>query len=212
MTATRILSLVFLGATAAVSATVPDERAAFAVLASEAGVQEKARACQQLAVVGGAGAVPALAALLDDEQLAAHARWGLETIADPAAGEALRAALPKLDGRLLAGVVTSLGVRRDAASAPALCKLVADRDRGAAGPALAALGQIATAEALETIRGVLVDGPAELRVSAAHAALEAAARLTGDGKAEAAGPLLEAVRGADVPAHVKAAATPPARQ
>ena len=85
-----------------------------AVLRSNAATFDKARACQQLAVVGGKQAVPALADLLGDEKLAAYARSGLESIADPAAADALRAALGRLRGNLLAGVVNSIGVRRDA--------------------------------------------------------------------------------------------------
>ena len=102
--------------------TKTTESAALAVLASEAGVHEKARACQQLAVVGGPAAVPALASLLDHEPLADYARSGLEAIQDPAAGEALRKALPRLKGRLLAGAVNSLGVRRDTAAVPDLAE------------------------------------------------------------------------------------------
>ncbi|MCK6500769.1 MAG: hypothetical protein L6Q38_14930, partial [Nitrospira sp.] len=57
---------------------------------------EKARACQQLAIVGDHQAVPALAALLPDPQLGAFARDALENIAHPSAGEALRNAVRQL--------------------------------------------------------------------------------------------------------------------
>jgi hypothetical protein len=56
-------------------------------------VFEKAKACQRLAVVGTKDAVPALAALLPDENLNAYARFALEGIADPAADKALRDAV-----------------------------------------------------------------------------------------------------------------------
>lgn len=174
-------------------AAEPDEPAALAVLASGAGVHEKARACQQLAVVGGPKAVPALAALLGDEHLSAYARSGLEVIADPSAGEALRSALPKLNSRLLAGAVNSLGVRRDVAAVPDLQKLALDSQRGVAAEALASLGMIATAEAAKTIREVLVSGPEKLRVPAAHAALAAAGPLAGGGKSAIARELLDGI-------------------
>ena len=180
-----------------------NESQALEILASSAGVEEKARACQQLTIVGGASAVPALAALLGDGQLASHARSGLENIKDPRAGEALIKAMPSLDGRLLAGAVTSLGVRRETAAVPELQVLIGDPKRGAAEPALAALGQIASGGALLVILKTLSAGPAGLRVPAAHAALAAAQKVDPESKAK----LVKAVCSADVPDHVKAAAS-----
>jgi HEAT repeat protein len=180
-----------------------NESRALATLASTEGTEAKARACQQLAIVGGAAAVPALAGLLGDEKLASHARSGLENISDPRAGAALIKALPSLDGRLLAGAVTSLGVRRETAAVPELQLLIDDPKRGAAEPALAALGQIASDQALVIILKILSTGPAGLRVPAAQAALAATERVDPESKAK----LFKAVNSADVPAHVKAAAS-----
>jgi hypothetical protein len=169
------------------------EAAALAVLASQAGVHEKARACQQLAVVGGPAAVQPLAALLSNEPLADYARSGLETIQDASAGEALRQALPKLEGRLLAGVVNSLGVRRESAATADLQQLALDPKRGVAAEALASLAMIGNTEAAKTLLAVLANGPADLRVPAAHAALAAAAQLAKDGNRTAARELLAAL-------------------
>lgn len=173
--------------------TKPTESAALAVLASEAGIHEKARACQQLAVVGSPAAVPALAALLDHEHLADYARSGLEAIQDPAAGEALRTAMPRLKGRMLAGVVNSLGVRRDTVAVPALQKLALDPTSGVASEALASLGMIGTSEAAKTLHKTITDGLADLRIPATHAALTAAAQLAKDGNPAAALLLLDCV-------------------
>ena len=96
--AVLILSLV-----GCVTAPKPQETAALAVLASGADLHAKARACQELSAYGGPTAVPALAALLDQEHLADYARSGLEGIRDPSAGDALRQALSRLNGRQLAG-------------------------------------------------------------------------------------------------------------
>ncbi len=79
-------------------------------------VFQKAKACHRLAVIGGKDAVPALAALLGHPELSNYARFGLEPNPDPSADAALRAELTRLEGRLLAGVATSLGVRQDAKS------------------------------------------------------------------------------------------------
>lgn len=201
-----MIPLIALFAAGTSLAAIPKQASALAVLASDAGTEDKARACQQLAVVGGPAAVPALAALLADEKLASHARSGLETIKDPAAGEALRKALPALNGRLLAGAVTSLGARREVAAVADLKKLLADQERAVALPALAALGEIASPEAAEVILKVLSEGPPPMRIPAAHAALAAAGNLRTDGKQASATPLLEAVLAAELPDHLKTAA------
>ncbi len=193
-------------ATAPTSPPSPVETAALAVLASDAGLREKARACQELGDFGGPASVPALAALLGKEHLADYARSGLEGIKDPSAGEALRAALPTLEGRYLAGVVNSLGVRRDTAAVPALQKLALDPKRGAAEAAIASLGMIATPAAAKTLQTILVSGPAALRVPAAHAALVAAEQLVRDGNTTAARAVLNAVVQALPPGHLVTAA------
>ena len=193
-------------ATAPTSPPSPVETAALAVLASDAGLREKARACQELGDFGGPASVPTLAALLGKEYLADYARSGLEGIKDPSAGEALRTALPTLEGRYLAGAVNSLGVRRDTAAVPALQKLALDPKRGAAEAAIASLGMIATPAAAKTLQTILVSGPAALRVPAAHAALVAAEQLVRDGNTTAARAVLNAVVQALPPGHVATAA------
>ena len=181
-----------------------DEKSALAVLASDS--EMKARACQALAVYGGPESVPALAELLSDKQLASYARTALEVIDDPSAGEALRNALPKLNGRLLAGAMTSLGVRGDVASVPALQEIATDPNSGVAGSALAALARIGTEDALATVIKTLNQGSAELRISAAHAALAAAENMDKQENNMAVQQLLEAVRSAVLPEHIRQAA------
>jgi hypothetical protein len=186
---------------------LPSSSALAAVIASDAGLHEKALACQQLAITGGPDAVPALAALLGHEKLSDYARSGLEIIADSSAGEALKKALPALKGPQLAGAIDSLGVRRETSAVVDLESLVRDPSRGAAAEALAALGKIANEASLATIRTALTGSPAELRIPAAHGALAAAQILIREGKRETAKPLLESVRSAPLPAHLIAAAT-----
>jgi HEAT repeat protein len=209
---THVRSLIFaavvLGLTGCTTvptqSTAPHPKAAehLAVLASNAGVQEKARACQELGHYGGPESVPALAALLDHEHLADYARSGLEGIKAASAGKALRDALDRLNGRNLAGAVNSLGVRREIAAVPDLQKLALDPQRGVAPQALASLGMIGTPAAAKTLQKVLAEGPADLRVPAAHAALPAAAQLAQDGHAAAARTLLESVVRAVPPGHL----------
>ncbi|MBL9209797.1 MAG: hypothetical protein JNL92_04975 [Opitutaceae bacterium] len=188
------------------SAPHPKAAAQLAVLASDAALQEKARACQELGNYGGRESVPALAALLSHEYLADYARSGLEGIQDPSAGQALRDALNQLNGRNLAGAVNSLGVRREVAAVPDLQKLALDAKRGVAPEALASLGLIGTPAAAKTLQQVLAEGPATLRVPAAHAALVSAVQLAKDGHVAAARSLLESVVRGAPPGHVAAAA------
>jgi HEAT repeat protein len=200
-----VLVLALAGCTTAPKqSTAPHPKAAapLAVLASNAGLQEKARACQELGDYGGPESVPALAALLNQEYLADYARSGLEGIQDQSAGKALRDSLDKLNGRYLAGAVNSLGVRREVAAVPDLQKLALDPKRGVAPEALASLGMIGTPEAAKTLQKVLADGPADLRVPAAHASLTAATQLAKDGNPAAARGLLESVVRSLPPGHL----------
>ena len=102
---------------------LPAAKLAAVLKDSGASVYAKAKACQRLALVGDRSAVPALAALLSDPQLSGYARFGLEPLPDPAADDALRAALPKLQGKLLVGVINSIGFRKDAQALTTLERL-----------------------------------------------------------------------------------------
>jgi len=141
--------------------------------------------CRWLTMVGSAECIPAVAALLTDEDLSHPARMALEPKADPAAGAALRAALPKVKGRLLAGVIGSIGVRRDAEAVEALTRLARDADPMIAGAAISALGEIGTEEAVRALEGTWPPKP--LSRIKAQAKITAAGRLAAAGKrAEAA--------------------------
>jgi len=76
--------------------------------------------CRRLALIGSAASVPALVALLPDEQLSNLACCALERIPDSAADEALRLALAKVPNDLRIGVIRALGNRR---SQPAVSDL-----------------------------------------------------------------------------------------
>ncbi len=201
----RLVLLALLAAVCTIAARGASEKELIGILESDATVQQKARACQQLAVVGGKDAVPALAGLLGHRELGGYARFGLQPIDDPSVDDALRDAMGRLEGRLLVGVVNSIGVRRDAKAVKGLQALVDDPAKGAAPEALMALGMIATGEAITTIRGVLAGGSPAMRAAAADAALVAAEHLLGAKRnAEAVG-LHDAVRDANVPGHLRVA-------
>lgn len=108
----------------------------------DASIYAKAKACQRLAVVGDKAAVPALAALLGDEHLSTYARFGLEPINDPSVDDALRAALEKVKGRQLIGVIHSIGKRRDTKAIGALSRFLQDENPEIARAAEFALARI----------------------------------------------------------------------
>src|SRR5512140_1271871 len=75
-----------------------EEQQLIQVLQSDAGPAEKDAACARLKWIGTARCVPALAALLPDEPLSHSARYALESLKAPAAGQALRWALDRTSG------------------------------------------------------------------------------------------------------------------
>lgn len=186
-----LLPCLLLALAGCVTAPDPREAAALAVLKSDAGLREKAVACQQLADFAGPAAVPALASLLAHEQLGDYARSGLESMADPAAGAALLGAVETLQGRQLSGVINSLGVRRETGAVSALRRIAAKPGHSAAAEAVGALGLIANPAAAQVLGEILRNSDQSLREAAVHAALIAAERLTAAGQGAEAATLLE---------------------
>ena len=144
--------------------------------------------------------MPALAALLADEELASWARIALEAIPGPEADEALREAMGKVEGRLLIGVINSIGVRRDAEAVDGLAERLKDADADVASAAAVALGQIGNAPATKILRASR--WPAPPPRSARRSPKGASCvprRLLAEGKADEAAKLYDEVRKADVP-------------
>jgi HEAT repeat protein len=135
--------------------------------------------CRWLAVVGAADCVPAVAPLLTDDDLSHPARMALQPMASPAAGSALRDALPKVKGRLLAGLIGSIGVRRDPEAVSALAHAAKDDDPVVASAAIMALGAIGNESAAQALAGLQV-APALFRVQA-RARITAASHLKNAG-------------------------------
>jgi len=185
---------------------LPAEADLVAVLRSEAGEADKALACKKLAIKGSAAAVGDLAKLLANERLASWARIPLEAIPGPEADAALRTAAGSLSGRLLVGVINSIGVRRDAAATSLLEARLADPDADVAAAAAAALGKIGTPAAAAILAKRLpAAGP---RVDdVAQAAVVCAERLLAAGQAAEAAKLYDAVRTGQVLEQRKAEAT-----
>ncbi|MFV1964619.1 MAG: HEAT repeat domain-containing protein, partial [Pirellulaceae bacterium] len=177
------------------------------VLQSDAELFDKVLACKRLAVIGDKTAVPALAALLDDEKLAHYGRYGLEPIPDPAVDQAFRDALDKLQGGHLVGVINSIGNRRDAAAVEALSKLLSGDDPSAAAAAATSLGRIGNPQCAEVLTKALGTAPAAIRSAVGDGCVTCAEWLFDEGNAEAAIGVYDALRKADVAKHLQLAAT-----
>jgi len=167
---------------------------------------QKDQACRRLAVVGSKEAVPALAAMLADEKLCDVARFGLEAIPDPAVDEALRAALSKLKGKQLQGVVFTLGNRRDQAAVSEIAKLLGDADADVAVIAARALGRIGGAAAGKALEQALGTAPAALKPVVGEACIAFADALLVQGKRDDALAMYDRIRGTELPKRILAAA------
>lgn len=175
------------------------QRQLIGVLQSDAPKADKAITCKRLAIYGSGEAVPALAPLLADAELASWARIALEAIPDPAADAALREALVKLQGRLLIGAINSIGVRRDAQAVAGLAPRLKDADVEVASAAAAALGRIGDAAATNTLEQALSAAPAALRSAVAEGCILCAEKRLAEGKAQEAAELYDQIRRAEVP-------------
>jgi len=178
-----------------------------AVLKTEATRDAKDFVCRKLMVLGTAESVPALAGLLPEKDYSHMARYALERIPAPEAAQAMRDALPTVNGALKVGAIGSLGVRRDAASVPALTALLGDADTAVACAAACALGDIGNAEAAKALGDSATKAPEGVKPAVADACLACAEQLLADGKKADALAIYKSLSGEDQPKHVRLAAT-----
>src|ERR1035437_5374720 len=181
------------------SSPAEKESALISLLKSDAPAAEKAITCKRLAIYGTKDAVPVLAPLLADPQLASWARIALEAIPDPAVDAAMRHAMGKLQGKLLVGVINSIAVRRDASRVTGLVKRLKEADPEVASAAAVALGRIGGADAAKALSKSLAAAPTAVRAAVAEGCILCAERLLAQSKAADAMKLYDAVRAADVP-------------
>ncbi|HPY29737.1 MAG TPA: HEAT repeat domain-containing protein [Verrucomicrobiota bacterium] len=176
------------------------------VLQSAATAVQKADACKLLRQRGTAAAVPALAPLLRDERVSQAARFALEGIAAPEAAAALREALNLTSGLLQAGIVDSLGWKRDAAAVPTLQPLLASAETSLAGPAALALGRIGGSEARAALRAAWDHATPPVRSFMAEGLLQCAEQLLAQQKNAEAQTLYTLLTAAAAPESVRVAA------
>jgi HEAT repeat protein len=150
----------------------------------------KQEACRMLWIVGSARSVPTLAKMLTDDKLSDMARYALERNADPSAAKALRVALATAQGKVLVGIINSIGNRGDADAVAILKPFTASDDSLVSSAAIAALGKIGNEHAL----AVLISLPTK-NLLIYKAMLHCAERLAATGKPHQAEPVYESLVG-----------------
>ncbi|MDT8301097.1 MAG: HEAT repeat domain-containing protein [Sedimentisphaerales bacterium] len=157
-----------------------------AELLPEATLESKSFICRQLWFVGTADSVPAIAKLLMDEETADIACYAIGQNPSDEAGKALREALKKVSPTVQIRIINLLGDRGDNQSVEAIGKLVSGREREVSEAAVAALGKIGGARAIQLLVESRAKGDSELRFAATDAYLRCAEDLMFDGETKQA--------------------------
>jgi type 1 glutamine amidotransferase len=176
------------------------------VLKSDAKYAGKQYACRELSIIGTAQSVPVLAGMLTNQEYSDMARYALERIPGPAADKALRAALPKAEGKAKIGIVNSLGERGCKPAAAEIAKLVGNSDKLLAGAAISALGKIGGPEALKGLDKALQTAPDNQKMAVYDAYLKVADKMVAEGNRAQAQRIYVSLNKDGVPALVRTAA------
>jgi len=151
-----------------------EEPSLIAILQSDHSAHDKDAACVRLKHIGTEAAIPALAALLTDEELSHSARYVLEAMPSAKAGQALLEALPKTTGANRVGIINSLGERGDQRAVAPLAGLLADPDVATAMAAAETLGKIGGSEAQHALDTALNQAATPVREAVVDALLRCA--------------------------------------
>ncbi|MBN2449729.1 MAG: ThuA domain-containing protein [Lentisphaeria bacterium] len=161
-------------------------------------------ACRLLLVVGGERAIAPLGMALADPTLSTLAAHILAEMPVPAAGEALRTSLERLEGVARLPVLKALARRRDVAAIPELVGLAAAADGPTATTAVRALGGMGLAAAPALLELAVTDTNA---AAVRDARLACAGAAAGEGSRDQALALYRAVlEDPGAPLHVRSAA------
>jgi HEAT repeat protein len=202
----NLILLIILITFSACSVHAAGEKELIAILQSSAGSVKKCAACQQLRIYGTAQSVPALAALLGEERVGHAARYALEGIPGPDAGTALREALTQTSGLNKAGIIDSLGWRRDAESVPLLVPLISDADAAIAKTTASALGRIGSDKAIAALKGARENSNPAVRLAVFEALLGCAEIRLSAGDDSGAAALYGDLYHAETPTAIRTAA------
>jgi HEAT repeat protein len=152
--------------------------------------------CRDLSLIGDDVSVPVLRRLLLKPETREPARYALERIPGEASLKALREALRTAEGSAQAGIIGSLGRRKDSASVAALGRLLVSTEATVASASAAALGEIGDSKSLNLL----------LAATPTPAVSDALLNIAGRLQPADAAPVYHKLYGASQPPFVRAAA------
>jgi len=182
------------------------EKQLLTLLKSDSTPAAKQFICRKLSIIGTEQSIPTLAAMLTKSDTSDMARYALERIPAPAVDKALRTALTGTDGNIKAGIITTLGQRRDVKSIPALSRLIYNSNSTIAAAAVAALGQIADTEAAKALVQAKEKTTGEVRQEVLAALIQCAQRLSVAGQHKRALDIYQQLYAAAEPMPIRGAA------
>ena len=117
-------------------------------LNSDATLDSKQFICKKLALIGTKASVKTLGKMLLKQETSDMALMAIEQIDDPSVDKLLVRSVKKTSGNIQAGIINTIGRRKDTGAVKVLAKLVSSDDIQVQESALAALGKIANSKAL----------------------------------------------------------------
>ncbi|MGH9626759.1 MAG: HEAT repeat domain-containing protein [Bryobacteraceae bacterium] len=182
------------------------EAALLEILRSDASLAAKRGVCKRLGLIAGEQSIPVLAAMLDHADTSDMARYSLERMPSAAVDAALRSALARTSGIMRAGIIHSIGNRRDSQAVPALGELLQDADETVACASACALGRIGSAEAISRLTAHRNSAPGRVRREILDAYLVCARRLALEGRRAEARAMYRELNAESMPGPVRRAA------
>lgn len=169
---------------------------------------DRANAFERIGDVAGDDAVDTLAGFLGDTKWSHYARFALQKMPGQKATTALLGALGTVQGDLKVGLIVTIGRRQEPAAIEPLAKLLGEADAGVAAAAAEALGSIGTVAAVESVTTAFgAEQDVARKAALGSALLLAGQRLVKSGQTENAVAVFDLLRGADIPAALRIAAT-----
>jgi HEAT repeat protein len=148
-------------------------------------------ACQQLALIGTARAVPALAGLLESSDTVALGCLALGPNPSPEAGRALRDALDSAEGEARLQIINTLGNRQDPLAVSLLAGLSRHDEGATAEAAIVALGRIGDSNVVHALSALRRENRQEVAHALDEASLYCAESLVAAGDRRGASQLYE---------------------
>ena len=150
-------------------------------------------AAKRLSVYGTEKSIPALIQMLSQPEMGYYSRYALEPMPLKAVDEALREATKTQKDMNLVGVLTTIGVRRDAGAIPFITPLLTHANPEVVRAAYASLGYIGKQECADVLTKAVGDFKPEYEKAVCDATLFCAKLLIEDGKIDTALALYDAI-------------------